>query len=46
LLVEWNELEVNVVLQPEQFVIEIPPGLGRCGQQAPAAGAPAGATSK
>ena len=40
LLVEWNELEVNVQLQPAQFQIEVPAGLPTCGQQAPA-GAPA-----
>jgi hypothetical protein len=36
LLVEWSELEANVQLQPEQFVIQIPQGLGTCGQKAPA----------
>jgi outer membrane lipoprotein-sorting protein len=32
LLVEWNELEANVDLEPEQFHIDIPAGLGICGQ--------------
>jgi hypothetical protein len=32
LLVEWNELEANVTLQPEQFQIQVPAGLGICGQ--------------
>jgi hypothetical protein len=32
LLVEWNELEANVQLQPEQFQIQVPAGLGICGQ--------------
>ncbi len=47
LLVEWNELEVNVQLQPAQFQIAIPAGLATCGQQAPAgAAAPKAGTSK
>lgn len=37
LLVEWNEYEANPQLQPQQFQIQIPQGLGTCGQQAPAA---------
>lgn len=40
-IVEWNELEANVELQPQQFVIQVPAGLPTCGQQAPAK-APAG----
>jgi hypothetical protein len=32
LLVEWSELEANVQLQPAQFQIQIPAGLGQCGQ--------------
>jgi hypothetical protein len=33
LLVDWNELETNVELQPQQFAIAVPPGLPPCGQQ-------------
>ena len=32
LLVEWNELEANVALDDAKFKIEVPPGLGICGQ--------------
>lgn len=32
LLVEWNELEANVDLDDAKFKIEVPPGLGVCGQ--------------
>jgi hypothetical protein len=32
LLVEWTELEANPQLQQEQFQIQVPAGLGRCGQ--------------
>jgi hypothetical protein len=41
LLVNWNELEANVELKPQQFAIEVPPGLPACGGSpaAPAAGA-------
>jgi len=33
LIVEWSELEANVALQPEQFQIPVPAGLGTCGQK-------------
>ncbi len=51
LLVEWAELEANVELQPQQFQIQVPAGLGICGQTvnmqpAPAKPAPAPAPSK
>jgi hypothetical protein len=43
LLVEWTQLEAIVQLTQQQFEIQVPAGLGTCGQQAPAK-APAGAT--
>jgi hypothetical protein len=44
LLVEWGEqFEVNVDLPPAKFTIQVPAGLGTCGQQAPAK-APAATT--
>jgi hypothetical protein len=43
LLVEWNELEANVTLQPEQFQIAVPAGLGICGQTVNMQPAPGGA---
>lgn len=33
LIVEWSAIEANVQLQPAQFQIEIPAGLGTCGQK-------------
>lgn len=41
LLVEWSEFEANVQLTQQRFEIQVPPGLGTCGQQAaPAQPAP------
>jgi hypothetical protein len=36
LLVEWKELQTNVELEDTKFTIEVPQGLGTCGQKAPA----------
>jgi hypothetical protein len=48
LLVEWGEqFQVNIDLPPAKFTIQVPAGLGTCGQQAPApAKAPAPAAKQ
>jgi outer membrane lipoprotein-sorting protein len=44
LLVDWgNQFEVNAALPVANFTIQVPAGLGTCGQQAPKQAPPAGA---
>ena len=51
LLVDWQEMKVNIELDPQKFQIQVPAGLGTCGQQpaktpAPAPAKPAPAPAK